>query len=129
MGLVTDLAINHSHYRDLTVQDLLGRLSPALNAGTANLFFDNTNRPYALASWSFLPDELHNSILTNKATLSFDAAQFFSTTRGDNLWFFDFLCPFSSPLNLLNTLKNALSNCGSAYLYPNTSSCSVRRLW
>ncbi len=131
IGLVTDLAMNHSHYIDSSVGDTLERLMPALNAGNAKVFFDESSRPYGYVSWATLPEALHHSLLANTCNTSTELAQFFNETPGDKLWFFDLLCPFSSPLIMLQTLKHEMSNYDSAFLapHPNAESNTVRRLW
>lgn len=131
IGLVTDLAINHSHYFDSSVGDTLDRLMPALSAGNAKVFFDENNRPYGFVSWVTLPETLHHSLLANTWNTSTDLAQFFNETPGDKLWFFDLLCPFSSPLNMLRALKHEMSSYDSAFLapHPNAESNAVRRIW
>jgi cytolysin-activating lysine-acyltransferase len=129
IGLVTDLAMNHCDYSDSSVKGLIDRLLPALNAGNANVFFDDARRPYAYASWSFLPGNLHQSMLDDSKKPHLNSTPFFNSARGENLWFFDLLCPFSNPLNLFKTLRNSFSDYGSAYLYPKTPSYAVRRIW
>lgn len=131
IGLVTDLAMNHSHYIDSSVRDTLERLMPVLNAGNAKIFFDENSRPYGYVSWAKLPEALHHSLLANTWNTSTDLAQLFNETPGDKLWFFDLLCPFSSPLNMLRALKHEMSSYDSAFLapHPNAESNTVRRIW
>ncbi|WP_028672254.1 toxin-activating lysine-acyltransferase [Saccharospirillum impatiens] len=130
IGLVTDLAMNHGDYCDSSVKALLDRLIPALNTGNAKVFFDDASRPYGYASWATVPDDVHHSLLAGTGQSNVDAAQFFSTTpSGNYLWFFDLLCPFTSPLAMYRTLKQSLTSHDSAYLVPATQLCAVRRIW
>lgn len=131
IGLVTDVAMSHSHYIDSSVGNFLERLMPALNAGNAKVFFDENSRPYGYVSWVTLPEALHHSLLANTWSTSTDLAQFFNKSPGDKLWFFDLLCPFSSPLNMLRALKHEMNSYDSAFLAPNpyAESNMVRRMW
>jgi cytolysin-activating lysine-acyltransferase len=129
IGLVTDLAMNHSDYCESSVNDLIDRLISALNTGNARVFFDDASRPYGYATWATVPDDIHQSLLARTDKPHVNAAQFLNTTSGNNLWFFDLLCPFTSPLTLFRTLKAVLSDHESAYLVPNVKSNALRRIW
>lgn len=130
IGLVTDLAMHHSDYRDLSVKELLDRLLPALNAGHANLFFDDASRPYGYASWALVSDERHQSLMAGTGQAPVDVASLFDATPSDkHLWFFDLLCPFSSPLVMYRTLKQRLSGYDKAFIVPQAQAFTVRRAW
>jgi cytolysin-activating lysine-acyltransferase len=131
IGLVTDLAMNHSYYGNVTVKEILDRLIPALNTGNAKVFFDEDSRPYGYVSWASLSDDTHQSLLANDQEWCIGADQFFNSCPGSNLWFFDIISPFSSPLTLFRQLKQALHSYDNAYLAaaPNMTTSHIRRVW
>lgn len=130
IGLVTDLAINHSNYYGRSVNDLISRLALALETGKAKVFFDDEQRPYGYASWGFIEEDTHQSLLSGEIPDS-ELTTHFSETASNRLWFSDFLCPFCAPLFMLQLLKQELANHDSAYLLQQSTenATTVRRLW
>lgn len=131
LGLITELAISHSDYSDLTVELLLERALPALESGQAKLFFDEQQRPYGYASWSMLHENTHRSLLENPSKAAIRPDTFHYTNKGHHLWFFDLLCLFSTPLTILRTLKREMSDHEVAHLIQRKTkeSSAVRRIW
>lgn len=130
IGLVADLAIRDSQYRQVTVSSLISRLILALEAGQAKVFFDDEKRPYGYASWALVPEIVHQSLLEGKGSDS-ELATYFSGTSGTYLWFYDLLCPFCSSLYMLKALKQELASHNSAHLLRSKAGNTVpaRRLW
>lgn len=131
IGVVTDLAINHSYYDELTVEEALARVIPALESGNAKIFFDDNRRPYGYASWTWLSDEAHRSLLTGDDDKLMQAAHFFKASAGTNLWFFDLLFPFTSLPTVFQMLKAELGYYDYAYATQNIlgNSNPSRRVW
>lgn len=131
IGLVTDLAINHSQHSNLSVKEVLSRLTVAMRTGRSKVFFDHESRPLGYASWVTLTDEEHRRQLEQPlyTPTSFNALSL--KDSGKNLWFRDLLCPFSSPLALLRLLKQELRDHERAYILPDWDGGSVqtRRAW
>lgn len=130
IGMVTDLAINQSPYNVRSVSAMIDRVTPALETGQARIFFDDERRPYGYASWVVVPESTHQPLLAGKCS-DFELSTDFLSGTGSHLWFFDFLCPFCSPLAMLQRLKQELSNYSHAYLLRHgaRSASTVRRLW
>jgi hemolysin-activating ACP:hemolysin acyltransferase len=130
IGIVTDLANYHSQYGEQSVFDFISRLTPMLETGQAKIFFDDEHRPYGYASWVLIPERTHPSLMAGQ-TSETELAAYFTEKGGDRLWFYDFLCPFCSPLIMFQWLKKELANYSNAYLErPATGSLNaVRRLW
>ena len=130
IGIVTDLANYHSQYGEQSVFDFISRLTPMLETGQAKIFFDDEHRPYGYASWVLIPERTHPSLMAGQ-TSETELAAYFSETTGDRLWFFDFLCPFCTPLIMFQWLKQELACHTNAYLgrYASGSGNAVRRLW
>lgn len=130
-GIVTELALNHSDYDALSVEQTLARLLPALESGNAKVFFDDDYRPYGYASWLTLADEVQQSLLGSADNSAVDTTHYFHMPSGPNLWFMDLLCPFTSPLSMLHTLKKELTDHDSAHLIPHRTdkNTATRRLW
>lgn len=130
IGIATNLAMAHSDYESLDVENIVERVHAALNIGCAKIFFDGNHRPYGYASWVKLSTESHRTLVEGNTKITLSPKEFFNSEAGSNLWFFDFICPFSSSLLMLRTLKGELSDYADAFLLPTTNhSAQVRRLW
>lgn len=131
VGIVTELAINHSDYEELSVEKTLARVLPALECSQARVFLDSEQRPYGYASWVTLPRVVHQSLLAGEHHTDIDTVFSSQTLFGTNLWFVDLLSPFSSALQMLRALNLELSVYANAYLMPPQSEddALIRRLW
>lgn len=131
LGIVTELAIYHSEYDALNVEQISARLLPALESGQAKVFLDDDSRPYGYASWITLSDEAQQDLLESSDDIEADVVHYFQLLPGPNLWLLDLLCPFASPLTMLRTLKAELHDHNSARLipHPKAKNMAIRRLW
>ncbi|ATX75848.1 toxin-activating lysine-acyltransferase [Reinekea forsetii] len=132
IGLVTDLAINHSMYNQLTVESCIETILLSFEQGQGKIFLDEGNRPYGFASWIHLCDEDHQNLLTHHSQFDLDANKFrkLDDKDGTQLWFFEFLSPFATPLFMLRLLKNELKTFKNAHLLQRIGEgITVRELW
>lgn len=131
IGLVTDLAINHSQYSDLTVQQLLVRTEEMLESGCAKVFFDQEQRPLGFASWYLLPTEEHCHQLKHSTSKMVRDDARCPVENTEYLWFHALLSPFTSPLFMLTTLKRELSSYKAAYMLQDMGirTVQIRRIW
>jgi len=63
LGIVADLCINHGDYCQLSIDELMARVLPALQVGQAHIVFDLDNRPLGSASWILADDATHERLL------------------------------------------------------------------
>ncbi|MFC3851432.1 toxin-activating lysine-acyltransferase [Salinispirillum marinum] len=142
LGIITDLCINHGDYNELTIEALMARVLPALQAGQAHIVFDPQNRPLGFASWIVADDNLHDrltktpslavinnaSSINNMDAVDPDAAN----PEQQHLWFVDLITPFSSTLPLIISLKERFSAFPTAWALvgniPDTAT-QPRRIW
>lgn len=137
LGIITDLFINHGDYNQLTIEALMARILPALQAGQAHIVFDPQNRPLGFASWIIADDALHARLTQNPSLAVINHAPFISVSKDANpehqhLWFVDLITPFSSTLPLITSLKERFSEFSTAWALvgnnPDTAT-QPRRIW
>ncbi|MHA7878865.1 MAG: toxin-activating lysine-acyltransferase [Saccharospirillum sp.] len=131
IGLLTDIAINHSETAERSVNQFISELMTSLEAGRARVFFDNQNRPYGFATWVLVSESTHQSFLNQSTELS-GANQLLHNDAGQYLWFLSLICPFCAPLLMLKALKHELSLYRCAHLLGHDNRDTtprIRRLW
>lgn len=110
LGWTTDPANSQSGYSELTAELLFERALAALEVGQAKSFFDEKQHSYEYDSRSMGRERAHRPLPenpTNSITLS---SIFHYINKGSRLRFLDLLCPFPSPLIMLRTLKQEMSD-------------------
>ena len=137
LGIVTDLCINHGDYHQLSIEELMARVLPALQAGQAHIVFDPQNRPLGFASWIVADDALHGRLTKDPSLAVIYSAQSANNTEVPNqekqhLWFVDLITPFSSTLPLITSLEERFSSFRAAWALAGSNqdtAAQPRRIW
>jgi len=132
LGLVTDLASHQSDLADTSIADLIKRVCAASSINQAQFFFDFENRPYAYVSWAQFSKRQHHQLLAENSGDLDQPENFFIQREGTYLWFYDLICPFSSPLQIFKTLKQTMPDFSMAHLLqrsPLDPNKRIRRIW
>ncbi|WP_320822020.1 toxin-activating lysine-acyltransferase [Reinekea sp.] len=132
LGLVTDLALHQSDLADSSISGLIKRVCAASSVQQARFFFDYENRPYAYVSWAQFSKAEHHQLLAKNSGDLDQLEHFFIQREGAYLWFYDLICPFSSPLQIFKTLKQTMPAFSMAHLLqrsPLDENKRIRRIW
>jgi hemolysin-activating ACP:hemolysin acyltransferase len=132
LGLVTDLASHQSDLADTSITELIKRVCAASSIEQARFFFDFENRPYGYVSWAQFSTRQHHQLLAENAGGLDQPENFFIQREGAYLWFYDLICPFSSPLHIFKTLQQTMPGFSMAHLLqrsPLDESKRIRRIW
>ncbi|WLD58112.1 toxin-activating lysine-acyltransferase [Salinispirillum sp. LH 10-3-1] len=137
LGIVTDLCINHGDYHQLSIEKLIARVLPALQAGQVHIVFDPQSRPLGFASWVLADDNLHAQLTQTPSLAVINNASSVNNMDASNqenqyLWFVDLITPFSSPLPMFHSLKERFAGFSDAWALAgnNTEAADQpRRIW
>jgi len=132
LGMVTDLALHQSDLADASIAELTKRVCAASSIQQTRFFFDFKDRPYAYVSWAQFSKDQHHQLLANNPSDLDQPEHFFIQRKGPYLWFYDLICPFSSPLHIFKTLKQTMPAFSIAHLLqrsPLDEHKRVRRIW
>lgn len=94
---------NYSSYR---LSDLEWMVMPAILLKQFKIFYDETQKPTAFATWAFVSEEIETSIKENvreKKPIMLNAEDWRS---GKNLWLIDVVAPFTTNEN--NMMENLM---------------------
>ncbi|MDO7640906.1 MAG: toxin-activating lysine-acyltransferase [Reinekea forsetii] len=132
LGVVTDLALHQDELSEISIPQLVNRVCAAARIHQTRFFFDFKNRPYAYVSWAHFNEQQHRQLLAHNSGELEQPERFFIPRDAPYLWFYDLICPFSSPLQIFKTLKESMPTFAMAHLLQRSELDEhkrIRRIW
>jgi len=133
LGIVTELALHHFIYDEWHVDQLVERVSSALQNQRGRVFFNEQHQPIGYLSWAFVDEAEHQLLMSGKLQDVHLADLFYTDDLpGFHFWIIDTLSPFQCANTLLEKLRHDFPEVSRGYgiqPVPEFARLQAGRIW